>query len=121
MKRGRVLFMVLLSGVSCSVTPTPQHELSDQILKPRRGYDGKLTNRACLEYDGKECKKDNVISYDLSDSKFRETANKLDFICNIGGKRFKICMDQAAFCRKSTTQLCEWWDLMKLFCKEEVH
>lgn len=115
MKRGCVLGVMLLSGVSCSTTPTPQHELNDQILKVRKGFEGSLTNRACLEYDGKKCKKDNITVYSLEDQKFRDTVNRLDFICNIGGKRFKVCIDKPGFCRKSS--VCAWWDLAKLFCE----
>lgn len=116
-------FLLGLSGVvallssSCATAPTlyPAHPLVDQIIKVREGHDGNLTNRACLAYSGETCTQDKITLYPLASAEFRETANKLDFLCNIGGRRFKICQDKPGFCRISRgPKKCT----LGIFCKE---
>jgi hypothetical protein len=84
----------------------PQNPLFYQILKPRKGFDGKLTNRACLEYKGQTCKNEQIVSYDLADKGFRDRANGLKFVCNVAGKRFKLCLDKPGLCRMTSHQDC---------------
>lgn len=57
---------------------------------PRAGHVG-LTNRACEKWDDKNnCIEYVIVDYNLSKKELRETLIKLDFICNVGGKRFRI-------------------------------
>lgn len=102
---------------SCVTAPTEliyRHELADQILKPRPGYKG-LTNRACTNYDEKaNCVKFEVQDHDLADEQFRKTLNALGFICNVAGKRYKICEDQPGLCRI-------WFTDCGIFCKRRRH
>ena len=42
-----------------------------------------------------------IKEYDLQDANFRKEANDFGFICNLGGKRYKICLDKPGFCRIS--------------------
>lgn len=99
-----VLFLalacLLVLATSCGTAPQyPRHPLVEQILKPRQGYTG-LTNRACKNYNEKnECTVWEIIEYKLEDPVFRATATKLGIICNVAGKRFKICPDHPALCR----------------------
>jgi len=85
-----------------------------QILKPRAGHKG-LTNRACLAWnDENECLKYEIQEYLLEDAEFRETVNSFDFICSIGGRRFKVCKDKPGFCRITYTDC-------GIFCRRKRH
>jgi hypothetical protein len=110
----RSLLVTIFVTGGCSSAPIiyPEHPLADQIIKPREGHEGKLTHRSCLaksktplspgqkpETDGRYCADQQIREYPLEDPTFRETVNKLDFICNIGGSRYKICKDKPGFCR----------------------
>lgn len=107
-------YIVILVGLSgCHRAVFTQNPLVYQILKPRPEYPGMLTNRACLKYDGEKCIEEDVDIYDMNDEAFREKANTLDFICNIGGRRFKICKDKPGFCRRTFKKKC-WWK----FCRK---
>jgi len=112
----KYLLLLSLSLLACSAPKKSvqhhQNALIDQILKPRPGYQGNLTNRACLEYYEERCKKWNVITYDMTDESFRLKANDLGFICNIAGHRYKICKDKAGFCHHYKKKKC--W--LKYFC-----
>lgn len=108
---GVTLLIILTAGAAaCAVAPVvyPPHPLIDEILKVREGHDGNLTNRTCASYDQKTglCANEKVVDYPLTDADFRATANKFDFICNLGGKRYKICKDKPGFCRIGYTQSC---------------
>ena len=95
------------------------HPLVDQILKPRTGVEGNLTNRTCSKYDGDRCAQENIQAYNLSDPVFRKTVNDLKFLCNIGGRRFKVCLDKPGFCRfSSDTYKCGFLHLFK--CSGEL-
>lgn len=106
---------VILGIVACATVPTiyPEHPLVDEILKVRKGHEGLLTNRTCaLKTDPNAadsspgCQVEHIKDYALSDPEFRQTVNRLNFICNVGGKRYKICLDKPGFCRFSYTQDC---------------
>lgn len=112
-----LLILISLSLYGCKTTPENhyQHVLSEQILKPRKGFEGFLTNRACLKYEKGDCLNESIVKYDLSDSEFRRAVNEFNFICKIGGKRYKICLDKAGFCRFEGHKKC-WL----FFCKTEM-
>lgn len=91
-----------------------RHELADQILKPRPGYAG-LTNRACAKFDDDGvCQDWQVEAHSLDDANFRQTVNTLGMVCNIGGRRFKVCLDKPGFCRI-------WYTDCGLFCRKKRH
>lgn len=102
-----LLLSLLLSN--CTAPQTyPQGQLADQILVARHGHEGKLTNQVCTTYDkDAKCISWNLIEYDLSQQTFRDTARRLQFICKMGGKRYKICPDRPGICR--TTYSCNWF------------
>lgn len=81
------------------VTIFPRNPLSDQVLRVRTAYPGKLTNMQCSEYKHNECVKPNIIAYDMSDEKQRAQLIDFNFKCKIAGKRFRICRDRPGFCR----------------------
>jgi len=110
-----ILFSLLLS--SCVTTPPAmRHALVDQILRPRVGHKS-LTNSACDEVtkSGK-CTLRQVIEYDLNDEALRKKLNDLRFICSVGGKRYKICMDKPGLCRHDRYKK---WFLGRTWVKEE--
>lgn len=104
---------LLLVGCVTSMVYAP-HPLVEQILKPRAGYDGKLTNRTCGEYQNGKCVKESIATYNLEDADFRSSVNKFNFICSIGGRRFKICIDKPGFCRFTYEKSC----FLGVFCKK---
>ena len=104
----RYLSLSLLLALGCSTTRDVElrHATVDQILYVRPGYPGKLTNRACLKYDGDQCVKPEVKEYDLADPQVRKDLNALGFVCNLGGKRYKICLDKPGYCRRDFNRKC---------------
>lgn len=96
----------------------PRNPLVDQVIKPRPGYERHLTNSACLKYENGNCVNLEIKPYSLDDESFRKMANEFDFICNVGGRRFKICLDKPGFCRNWTFVKCEPWDFLKIFCED---
>jgi hypothetical protein len=109
----------LLTLAACA-TPEqyPRSPFVKQILKPREGHTG-LTNRACEVYDPKSgaCSTWKVLDYAFEDEAFRKQANQLNFICLVGGKRYKICLDKPGLCRITYTKKCT----LGMFCKTERH
>lgn len=97
----------------------PAHPLVDQILKPRVGHDGKLTNRTCLKIEKDKCVEEKIVDYEIADPVFRKTANDFHFLCNIAGRRFKLCLDKPGFCRfSSETYRCGFLKLGK--CSKRI-
>lgn len=94
------LIFASLLGSSCATVDktSSQYALVDQILKPRLGYVG-LTNRICDHVDEKGKCVYVVTEYKLEDADFRKKVNDLGFICNLAGKRYKICLSKAGLCR----------------------
>ena len=102
-----IILIVLL--FSCKHKVYPHNVLSKQILRMRAGYDFKLTNRTCLKYKNDKCTHESIQEYDLRSESVRETFNKLNFICKIADKRFKICKDKPGFCRKTLVCIKKKW------------
>lgn len=96
--------LAALQFPSCVSAPQayPQGVLARQILVPRPGHDGKLTNQACVAFakDG-TCSQEIVLEYDLTQSSVRQELNNLNFICKMAGHRYKICTDKAGFCHET--------------------
>lgn len=105
--RPRLVDLAILAGVAALAACTspraglPRSPLVGQILTPRPGYEGALTNRRCVVYRGEECITPEIAVYPLASEEVRRTLNELQFICNIGGRRYKVCRDKPGFCRIS--------------------
>lgn len=97
-------FLLWLLVSSCTTIQYPS-PLAQKILKPREGYKG-LTNRTCLEYRLGDCKKASVDVYNLEDESIRKQLNDYKFVCNVGGKRYKICLDRPGLCNITYTKKC---------------
>ncbi len=104
-----LLFTLSAVGGCAGPSVYPRHPFSDQILVPRAGHTG-LTNGAC-PLAVPNCPKVEVVEYKFEDAGFRDLANRLNFICRIGGKRYKICKDKPGLCRITYKK--------KLFAKDE--
>lgn len=93
--------LLILAG--CASAPPvvyPRNALVNEILRPRTGYKG-LTNRACSKTDPKMgCVAYEVKDYLLDDLPTRKSLSDLVFVCNVAGKRYKVCPDKAGLCRK---------------------
>lgn len=114
-----LLLLLLLPLINCgSPEIYPQGELADQILVARHGHEGSLTNQTCLAYDHDKCVKESLITYDLSNQSFRDTARRLQFVCKMGGKEYKICPDKPGFCR--TTDPCNWFSSTFQGCEKQI-
>lgn len=114
------IFLYILFLHGCQSAPmTPQHALTDQIISPRPDHSPNLTNSHCIEQLKGECNKLEITDYNLNDEKFRHDANDLDFICNVGNRRFKICMDKPGLCRRECHKKCFLFICGKEDCNEE--
>lgn len=89
--------------------------LLEQIVRMRAGYPKGPTNRACLETDwwGK-CSHVDTLEYDFYDAAVRARFVELNFVCELGGRRYKIDPDAPQFVRYQRKRKC--W----LFCPEET-
>jgi hypothetical protein len=83
-----------------------QNELSRAVVYAFPEFPGVLTNQNCLEFKGDECLRWERKFYDLHDASIREQFERFSFVCNIAGKRYNACLEEAAFCRPITT--CTW-------------
>jgi hypothetical protein len=72
--------------------PLEHSTLKDQRLA-YRSYG--LSNRVC---SGDEC---TIKKYDINDPAIRKLLNQLRFVCKIGGKRWRVCLRKAGFCRRT--------------------
>lgn len=77
-----------------------KHQLYRQRLVIRIDHPGHLTNQTCVEMDGEDCKKWDITTYDMNDEEFRRKANDFRIVCRLGGKRWRICLKKAGFCRR---------------------
>jgi hypothetical protein len=93
--------------------------LEAQRLIPRKGYEGKLTNRICLKWYGDKCEAESIKEYSLKDKSVRELLIKLQFACHIGGKRYRVCPDREGFCRREKKTVCKKWG-KKVFSRKKV-
>lgn len=97
----RYLPLLFLISIGCATSEQyPENALYEKILTVRPGHDGCLTNRSCTEYDkNNECLNYKIDDYSLSDDSLRKQLNDFNFICMIGGRLFKVCIDKPGFCR----------------------
>lgn len=78
----------------------PRSVLRGQVLRLRRGHEGKLTNAICNKGTLEKCEAFDVKEYDLADESVRKALIDLHFRCDVGGKRYRICGSFAGFCRR---------------------
>lgn len=102
MKYVSIALLILLSLVlllSCSTQKiSGVAPLKDLILRPLAGYEGKLVNRDCQEFKGKECIQVKDFVMDLTKLEDRKQLWELNFRCNVNGKRFGVCQSWAGLC-----------------------
>ena len=82
---------------------THHKNLVNQRLAPRTGHDGFLINQICKGEINERGECNGVTSferYDLRNPETREGLNKLRFACNVGGRRYRISMDQPGLIRQ---------------------
>lgn len=111
----------LLLGGSCASikegwSGKKEHKpLLEQIVRMRKGFPNGPTNRTCLELDwwGK-CSHVDTVEYDFRDAAVRARFVELNFVCELGGRRYKIDPDAPQFVRYQRRRKC--W----LFCPEET-
>lgn len=102
------------SSVKQGWSGTREHKpLLEQIVRMRSGHKG-ITHQTCVELDwwGK-CSKSTLLEYDLNDAQVRARFIALGFVCELGGRRYKIDPDAAQFVRYQRKRPC--W-----LCKEET-
>lgn len=109
-----VLFslLLLLFLAACSSTP-PVYErgpLVDLILKARPGYQG-LTSQRCEQWakpkvgeTKRKCLKKDVKVFDLADDKQRLQLHGLRFVCDVMGRRYRICKEIHGLCQQTTVR-----------------
>lgn len=118
----RILVSSLLLFIVGCQTPTVGHApMFKERIAPRPGYEGMLTNRICKKELFGSCQEWSVKTYDIKDPKVRKAANDFGMACQIGGKRFRICMDKTGFCRRE--QIClkwskSWFGMGKEKCRQ---
>lgn len=101
MKKIGVTLVLLLAACATPMPVYDQYDLLHQILTPRKGYEGRLVNRACSRRgDNGNCDKWSVKEYDLKDSNVRNILIKNDFDCVIGCKLYQICEHVAGLCHQ---------------------
>ena len=103
----------MLSLVSCGQKKKvvdPEHSpLSRQRLVFRSVG---LSNRTCVD------DKCSLKVYDINNADTRKLLNDAGFVCQIGGKRYRICKSYAGFCRR--TEQCAKKFLWVFHCQRYV-
>jgi len=94
--------LALLLLVNCTTKPIYHRgPLKEQVLRPRTGYEGRLTNKRCIERKkySEECLKFDVVEYDLNRTGVRNLLRDLKFVCNVRGARFVPCEKSTGICQ----------------------
>lgn len=89
--------LLLLSACSTG-TVYQRGPISQQLLRPRKGHQDKLTNNRCAEYKRKVCVKWDLVEYDFNDDSVRKMLRDLKFICRVGKSRFVPCPTARGIC-----------------------
>lgn len=99
-----------LALAACATPLIPAGELHRQLLRPHKGFPGKLVNQ---DYD--EAKKEwHRVFYDVEKPEDRKRLNDAKFECQIAGHRFAICLDQPGYCERDRVPVSwflgiKWW------------
>ena len=118
---GMILLLVVIffstqgcASVKTGWSGTKEHKpLLQQIVKMRTGYKG-LTHKTCVEFDWfGQCEKKTVMEYDMNDAAVRARFVELNFVCDLGGRRYKIDPAAPQFVRYDRVKRC--W-----FCEKKT-
>lgn len=105
----KILLALLLGGCALFQTKPeiyPAHELVKELLVPRENHKG-LTNANCAAFDDSgKCTNFVIRDWDLEDANIRTQLNRLNFICTVGLKRYKVCQDKPGLCRITSVKSC---------------
>lgn len=98
----KYLLALLLLSSGCATKPKQyaRGALINLILRPRPGYKG-LTNQTCREWADGHCIKRDVAEWDLAVDKERLQLHSLRFVCDVGGRRYRICRQLPGLCRQT--------------------
>lgn len=95
----RYFLLLLISACATTSTIYERGPTVQQILRPRAGYQDKLTNKRCAEKTKDVCTKYDVKEYDLNDPLVRKMLRELKFICNVRGERYVPCPTARGLCQ----------------------
>jgi hypothetical protein len=112
MRCSLLLSLLLFNACASGPSSYPQHTLVDQILRPRTGYTG-LTNSWCERWEDGRCQSLKIEDHPLT-PEFRKQLNDFKFICRVGDRRFKVCVDKEGLCRREVKDCGHWW------CRDKV-
>jgi len=70
-----------------------------------------------LSYKNQACTNFDTITYDLKDDNVRNKLVDIGFICDIAGKRYRICREKPGYCRWEIACKHHYWYWM-FACKE---
>lgn len=125
MKLSRLVLVSFVVLSSCRLFEKKQDHspLESQRLVVRQEFVGRLTNHVCKVYDGltNECKEWSMRTYSLEDAEFRRQMNDFVITCEIGGRRFKVCLDKPGYCRHERVCLDRgrrWYWPFNVVCKD---
>jgi hypothetical protein len=93
---------LLLFIFACSTKPTFERgPLKDLVLRPRKGFQDKLTNRRCIERKkySDTCLKYDTTEYDFNDANVRKLLRDLKFLCNVNGVQYGVCPTARGLCQ----------------------
>lgn len=93
-----LLCVTLLFGCASSKV-YERGPLKELVLRPRKGYQDKLTNKRCSEKKKGKCVKYDVVEFDFNDEQVRKTLRELKFVCNVRGSRFVPCPTARGICQ----------------------
>jgi hypothetical protein len=95
-----VIWFFIVTG--CAGQVYPHGDIMNQILRMRNGYSG-LTHRVCAEKNWLgDCKKWDIIEYQIRNKEGRMRFIDLGFVCSVGGRRYKLNPDLPEFVRYQT-------------------
>jgi hypothetical protein len=81
---------------ACATEPYyPAGPLAGQLLRPRKGYVGRLTNQGA-DPEGKR----DVLEYDLRTDPGRKQLHDVRIRCRVGSRLFRVCVDRPGLCEQ---------------------
>lgn len=102
-------FLALFIFVGCaSQSPPTRPALINQILRPRPGYEGRLTNQFCKAYKDGKCTDKDVVEYDIRLQEVRDRLLTARFVCVVGNKRFRVCHELHGLCHQTEVTTGSW-------------
>lgn len=102
-----LLFMLLGGCALLKPAITPEQPFVEQRMRFRPDRPGKLTYSVCNAKDAVgHCTAQVIHEVDLADSAKRAEFNSLNFVCDVGGERYKVCKDAAQLCQVTYTKSC---------------